>query len=258
MNFETIAVSKAGPVCRIAVNRPQARNALNESVRAELSSAIAMAAEDRDIRAIILTGAGRAAFAAGTDIRDMIDCDPGRAEQLSHGVKALHDAIRHLCKPVIASVHGYCLGGGFELALACDLRIASETAKFGLPEIKLGIMPGAGGTVGLTRLVGPGWARRLCMTGEIIDAERALSLGIVTDLHPADALDDAADRLAGDLAALSRSAMRQLKAALNAVADCDRETAEALEIKAFALCFASPDQREGMLAFLEKRKPSFA
>jgi len=258
MGFETIRVTTEGAVRRIAIDRPQARNALNARVRAELLEAVNEAGAAPEVRAIVVTGTGDQAFAAGADIKELLDCGPAEAERLSRGVKALHDAIRQVPMPVVASIHGFCLGGGFELALACDIRICAETARFGLPEIRLGIMPGSGGTVGLARLAGPGWARRLAMTGEMISAAQALSLGIVTELLPAAELDAAALRLAGDLAELSRSALAQLKGTLNAVAECDLDTAEALESKAFALCFASPDQREGMQAFIEKRKPRFA
>lgn len=258
MRFETIAVTDTGPVRRIAINRPDAHNALNRTVRAELLVAVSAASDSRQVRSIIVAGTGSRAFAAGADIKEMVDCSPVEAEQVSRDAGRLHAAIRACGKPVMASIHGFCLGGGFELALACDLRLCSEEAQFGLPEIKLGIMPGAGGTVQLTRLVGVGWASRLCLTGELIGAAQALSLGIVTEVAPAAQLDAAADRLAIALARLSRSALSQLKATLGAVGECDRATADALESQAFALCFASPDQREGMRAFIEKRKPNFA
>lgn len=255
--YETLLVTDEGPVRRILINRPGALNALNTAVRRELMDAVVRASEDAAVRVVVLGGAGTAAFAAGADIKEMLECSPAQAEAISHDAKRLHGAIREASKPVIACIYGHCLGGGFELALACDIRVAADTAKFGLPEIRLGILPGGGGTVRLTRIAGPGWARRLTMTGDTISAAQALSIGIVTDVAPADDMAALTARLAEKLAGLSPAAVRQLKQTLNAVGECGLDAAESLEGRSFGACFAHPDQREGMTAFLEKRKPRF-
>ena len=258
MAFRHLLTADDGPIRTITINRPEVRNALDAEVGSELIAAVGGAASADSVRAIIITGAGDKAFIAGADIRGLVAATPTQAEAISQAAKRLHDAMRRCARPIIAAVNGQCLGGGFELAMACDIRLAARNATFGLPEIRLGILPGGGGTVRLARLIGAAAARALCMTGQIITAERAYALGLLHEVVEPGELMPAARRLAGDLAGLSAFVLGQLKSTLDRTVECDIDNAEALESKAFALCFAHPDQREGMTAFLEKRKPDFA
>lgn len=253
-----VITGRKGSVLNITINRPDALNALNQAVVGQLKACFHDATAEDSVRAIVLSGAGEKAFVAGADIKELIDLSPAEAERCALSAKAMHDAIRVCPKPVIAAINGYCLGGGFELALACDLRIAAETARFGMPEIKLGVLPGGGGTAQLSRIAGAGIARALCLSGDMITAERAYALGIVSEVVASDALARAAAAKAEELAALSPVAVRQVKSLLDVVGEVDLESAQAAEAKAFALCFASEDHTEGMQAFIEKRKPAFA
>lgn len=248
---------EVGAIRTLVVNRPKRRNALDLPLLAELKAAVDAAARDDRVRVVVVTGAGEHSFIAGADITGMVEASPAHAEQLSTAAAAVNDRIVHCPKPVIAAINGDCLGAGLELAMACDLRIASTEAVFGLPEIRLGIIPGGGGTVRLARLIGEGPARALCMSGASIDAGRAYALGLVTELAAPGDFRATTERVAGELARSSRTALTHLKDVFNQQADRDFATAEMLERKAFSLCFASPDQREGMCAFLEKRKPQF-
>ena len=210
------------------------------------------------MRVIVLAGAGERAFVAGADIAEFVGATPEDALAIAGGIRRVTAAITTAPQPVIAAVNGFCLGGGFELALACDIRIASDTARFGLPEIRLGILPGGGGTVRLTKIAGSAVARSLAMTGEPIDAARAHTLGLVAAVHPPEALAAEAAALAARLAALPRFALAQLKTSLNAAVSAETEIALAFEIQAFAQCFSHPDQAEGARAFLEQRPARFA
>ncbi len=258
MSTTTILVSTDGPICTLTVNRPQVLNALNATVWAELHQALDAVENNPEIRVVVLTGAGEKAFVAGADIQAMVDISPAEAELMTlRSVKPFHDRLRTLTRPVIASINGFCLGGGLELALACDIRIAADNARFGFPEIKLGILPGGGGTARLHRHVGVGLARALTMTGDMIGAEEARAAGLVYRVVPGAALKDETQKLATQLAGYSPVALRQLKQVLEMVQNCDLDTAQAVEAKGFGLCFASADQREGMRAFLDKRAPNF-
>jgi len=254
---EVLRAERIGAVERLTINRPEALNALNAAVNAALKAAFERIAGDEGVRAAILTGAGEKAFVAGADIKEMANIGPREAEALARSSKAVHDAIAHCPKPVIAAINGFALGGGFELALACDIRLAAETARFGLPEVKLAVLPGGGGTARLSRIVGPAIARALCLTGDMISAERAYQLGIVSELAPAASLADTALKKAEALASLSPVALAQIKSVLDITANADLDSALAAEAKAFALCFAAEDQKEGMAAFVEKRAPKF-
>lgn len=257
MSAGVVERSREGGVVTLRVNRPAVLNALNAEVIAGLRAEIAAAVADEAVRCLVLTGSGEKAFVAGADISQFVTATPVTAERLALATKALHDDIAACPRPVIAAVNGLCLGAGLELALACDIRLAAATARFGLPEIRLGIMPGGGGTARLSRIAGAGAARALALSGESIDAERALALGIVSAVHPAAALAGAAADLAARLAGFSPLALAQLKSTLDTVASGDLESACRAEIKAFALCFATEDQKEGARAFLEKRPPVF-
>jgi len=246
-----------GAVATITVCRPKALNALNAAVLDALLDAIGSLARDPATRVVLLTGEGDRAFIAGADIAEFVGARPVDALAMAARTKRVIDAVTDCPKPVVAVVNGFCLGAGLELALACDIRIASTKAQFGLPEIKLGILPGGGGTVRLTKIAGSSVARMMTMTGDPIPASRALELGLVAALHEPERLADAARELAFKLAALSPFALAQLKSALNVAVDADTEAACQVEIKAFALCYSTEDQEEGARAFLEKRKPVF-
>ena len=196
MEKTVIETSRSSRVATIAIDRPKALNALNGSIIREITDQIEALSANDGVGAIVITGAGDKAFVAGADINQFVTATPAAAEQLALLTKRMHDALRDCDKPVLAAVNGLCLGAGFELALACDVRIASSAAKFGLPEIKLGIMPGGGGTVRLSRLAGASVASALAFTGETITAERAFGLGILHSVHEPDALREASHSIA--------------------------------------------------------------
>lgn len=257
MTEGAVICEQTGAVARLVVNRPEALNALNAAVISGLYAAFSRLAEDRSCRVIVLRGAGDRAFVAGADVAEFAAALPADALAVAERTRRLHSAMVSAPQPVVAAIGGYCLGGGFELALACDIRIASRKAQFGLPEIKLGIMPGGGGTFRLARIAGSSVARQLSMTGEMIGAERAHGLGIVASVHEPDEFERAIAELADRLASYSPFALAQLKSALNAAEGGGVESACEAEMKAFALCFSTSDQKEGVRAFLEKRRPVF-
>lgn len=257
MAEDVVTIERAGPVGTLTIRRPKALNALNAAVLKALRAGVEALAQDEAIRVIALTGEGDRAFVAGADINEFVGASPADALAIADRLKRATEALARAPKPVVAVVNGFCLGGGFELALACDIRIASSKAQFGLPEIKLGILPGGGGTVRLTKLAGASVARMLAMTGDSIDAERAHALGLVASIHAPEELAAAGTALCAKLAALAPFALAQLKSSLAIAVDADSETALNAEIKAFALCYSTEDQKEGAKAFLEKRKPAF-
>jgi enoyl-CoA hydratase len=241
----------------IIVNRPDKLNALNRDTLNELTIAFAQAAQDDSVRAVVLTGAGEKAFVAGADIAEMNGYTPIQAQEFSRTGQRLMSAIERLGKPVIARVQGFALGGGMELAMACHLRVASEKARFGQPEINLGLIPGFGGTQRLLRLAGRGAALELCLTGTVIDAQRAHDLGIVTRVVAADALDDAVAALADQLAAAAPLAAAGILDAVLQGGEASIDQGLEFETQGFALTFSTEDMREGTTAFLEKRKAEF-
>jgi enoyl-CoA hydratase len=260
MTFELLQVERAGHVATITVNRPDKLNALNAAVVDELARAfaeLASMAGDDAVRAAILTGAGRA-FVAGADIAAMAEMTPVEARRFSAAGQATCAAIEAAPFPVIAAVNGFALGGGCELALACDFIVAADTAKFGQPEVTLGVLPGFGGTQRLLRRVGVARARELVYTGDLINAEQALAIGLVNAVVPAADLAARARDLAAKIASRGPLAVAAAKrvilrgAALDLTAACD------LEAEAFASLFGSGDQRAGMRAFLDKTKPAFS
>ncbi len=251
---ETILERPREGVALVRLNRPEARNALSMEVRRQLAEHFRALAEEKAVRAVVLTG-GPEVFAAGADIKAMAEASP--VEMMQRRAEALWAPIKDFPKPLIAAVNGWALGGGCELAMHADMIVAGEGAKFGQPEIKVGIMPGAGGTQRLTRAVGKFKAMKLLLTGDPVGAAEAEAMGLVSEVVPdAQSLERALE-LAGKIAALPPLAARKIKEAVLAGADQPLETGLLIERQAFHLLFDSADQREGMQAFIEKRKPSF-
>ncbi|HJQ31822.1 MAG TPA: enoyl-CoA hydratase-related protein [Pyrinomonadaceae bacterium] len=255
-SYETLLLERRGRVAVITINRPQKLNALNIQTRAEGAAALDELRDDNEIRVVVITGAGEKAFVAGADIAEF----EGRTAVTQRDVmtaRSLFTAVDTFPKPVIAMINGFCLGGGCELALSCDIRVASETARFGQPEINLGIIPGGGGTQRLTRLVGEGKAMELILTGDMIDAQHAFNLGLVNLVVPAADLEGRTMELANRIAEKSPIALRMAKEAVKTAARASLDEGLRREIDLFALTFSSADKDEGVRAFLEKRKPDF-
>ncbi len=252
-----IDVERSGHVATITLNRPDVLNAFNTEHLTALRAAIDQLSADHDVRAVILTGAGERAFAAGADIAEMRTKSPSEALEFSTMGHAVCRAIEAAPQPYIAAVNGYALGGGCEVALACDIRIASENAALGQPEVTLGIPPGWGGTQRLTRLVGPGIARELIYTGRRVKADEAARLGIVNAVYPLTDLLSKAQEMAEQIAANAPIAVSRSKDAISRALDVALDTGLEFEAKIFALSFDTRDQKEGMAAFLERRKASF-
>ncbi len=257
MSYTTIIVEKRAEekIGIITLNRPDVRNAINPTMRTELYQAIAELEADAGVRAVIVTG-GDKIFAAGADIAAMVE---STAMEM-FGPAALWDVtfkMEESKKPYIAAITGFCLGGGCELALACDIRIATDKAQFGQPEINIGIIPGGGGTVRLTRLVGMGKASELVLTGKPISAQEALAINLVNKVVPEDKLMEEAIAMAKSITRQSPVAVSLAKYALKNAAETDIRTGKSIERSCFSLAFASEDQTEGMRAFLEKRKPDY-
>ncbi len=256
MNFENINFSVEDHVAHIELNRPKALNALNAATLTELAQAVAAIEDNADVRAVIISGAGKA-FVAGADISEMVDMDPAAAEVFARKGQGLFHRIEALRVPVIAAVGGFALGGGCELAMACDMLIAGEKARFGQPEVNLGVIPGFGGTQRLTRLVGRAVASDLIYTGRMIRADEALRIGLVSRVVPQDELMKTAKEAAAQIAAKGPVAIAQAKRVIMAGADMALERACDREAAAFAACFSTEDRAEGMSAFLEKRAANF-
>jgi len=255
-SYETLLVDRRDRVAVITINRPEKRNALNIKTREEGAALIEELRNDDSIYVVVITGAGDKAFIAGADIGEFA----GRSAQMQRDVmvqRSLFNAIDTFPKPVIAMVNGHCLGGGGEVALACDIRIASETASFGQPEINLGIIPGGGGTQRLTRLVGEGKAMEMILTGQIIDAQTAFAIGLVNHVVPADQLAAKTMEIANSIAEKAPIAVRLAKEAVKVASRSNLDEGLRREVDLFALCFATEDKDEGVAAFLEKRKPIF-
>lgn len=238
----------------VRINRPEARNALDMATRRALAAAFEGLHDDPSVRAIVLAG-NEQAFAAGADLKEFVDA--GAIDMLRRRAERYWNAVARTPQPVIAAINGYALGGGLELAMCCDVIIAGQSAQLGQPEVRVGIMPGAGGTQRLTRAVGKFHAMRLCLTGRPIPAIEAYQIGLVSQVVPDAEVVDAALTMARDLARLPPLALMQIKEAILVGQDAGPEAGLVLERKAFQLLFASADKREGMQAFLEKRQPDF-
>jgi enoyl-CoA hydratase len=246
-----------GPVAVVSMRRPQQLNALNETVLKLLGEAFAELGERHDVRAVILRGEGRA-FAAGADISAMAQLPGNEGRRFSEAGQRVFRQIERLDKPTIALVQGFALGGGMELAMACDIRLAAEGAKFGQPEVTLGIIPGFGGTQRLPRLIGQGRALWLLLSGQLIDAAEAYRIGLVTEVLPPEALDQRGRDVAEQLAALAPLALGMVKQAVRDGAELDMDKGLMIESALFGLCFATEDRKAGMEAFLEKRKAQYS
>ena len=257
MSFENLLVERDGPVAILTINRPADRNALNTQTMDELRRALLDLRRDDGVRCVIITGAGDKAFIAGADINELAVQSPAGGRE--HALRGQHviDLLEHLGKPVIAAINGFALGGGCELAMACTLRLAADTAKLGQPEINLGIMPGYAGTQRLSRLVGRGRALEILLTGDMIAADEAHRIGLVNRVVPAAQLMDEAKKLGATLASKAPIAVRYILDAVNTGLDMTLADASRLEATLFGLVSSTEDMREGTRAFLEKRKAEF-
>jgi enoyl-CoA hydratase len=250
-----VEVTRDGAVAVVTINRPAVLNALNKATNEELLGVAHELSRDDAVRAVVLTGAGDKAFVAGADIAEFRNMTPEEARQQSWLGRRVIAAIEGAPQPWIAAINGFALGGGCELALGCDVRFAADTARFGQPEVNLGITPGFGGTQRLPREVGNGWASYLCLSGRMIDASQAAVIGLVQAVFPADQLMAEALKLAAELAAKPPLAVRYIKAQIHHALNVDIEAGHEIERDLFALTFATADRIEGTDAFLEKRKP---
>lgn len=248
-----VKLEQRGHVGLITINRPEVLNALNVQALRELDTILDRVESDEDIYVLILTGAGRA-FVAGADISEMVNFTAADAKMFSRRGNNVLLRMTRFPRPIIAAVNGYALGGGCELAMSCDIRIGSEHAKFGMPEVGLGITPGFGGTQRLARIVGMSTATELVLTGRTIDAQEALNIGLINHLYPADEMLDRAFELAQVIASKAQVAVRQVKQAIRIGTQIDMSSALAFESEAFGLCFSTEDQKDSMQAFLNKEK----
>jgi enoyl-CoA hydratase len=254
--YDTLVLERAGRVVVITVNRPDKRNALNSTVRREITVALDNLRDDVECRVVVITGAGDKAFVAGADINEFAQRTP-LEQRATMSDRTVFEAVADFPRPTIAMINGFALGGGCELALACDLRIAARSARFGQPEVKLGIIPGGGGTQRLPRLVGPGQALRLIYSGELITAEEALRIGLADLLFEDAELREKTMQLASTIAANSPVALQLAKNAVRAALESPLSAGLRYERELFITAFASDDKREGVAAFLEKRTADF-
>ena len=255
-NYETITIEKRGAVALLTINRPDKLNALNMKVHEEGVAAMDGLKSDDSVRVVVLTGSGEKAFIAGADISEFVEATPVAQRDLFHE-RTLFNTIDTFPKPVIAMINGFCLGGGNELALACDIRIGSEKARFSQPEINLGIMPGGGGTQRLARLIGEGRAMELCLLGDMIDAETAYKFGLLNRVFPIDQLEEETMKIAEMIAEKAPIALQLTKEAVKFASRSNLDEGLRREVDLFAICFSTEDKQEGVAAFLEKRKPEF-
>ncbi len=255
-NYETITVEQEGKVAILTINRPDKLNALSSTVHIEGVKALDELRTDETVRVVIITGSGEKSFIAGADISEFEGKTPV-TQRATFQERTLFNTIDSFPKPVIAMVNGFCLGGGNELALACDLRVCSENARFSQPEINLGIIPGGGGTQRLTRLIGEGRAMEITLTGDMIDAETAYRFGLVNHVHPLADLRAKTLELAAKIGEKAPIALQLAKEAVKFASRSNLDEGLRREVDLFAICFSTEDKKEGVSAFLEKRKPEF-
>ena len=257
MAYENIIYEVKGGIATITFNRPKALNALNGALLGELSQALDEISADEDIRALVLTGAGDKSFVAGADITELATFNSLSAKHFAQKGHRIIQKLQQFPIAVIAAVNGFALGGGTEIAIACDFIYASENAKFGQPEINLGVIPGFGGTQRLPRLIGTNMAKELIFTGKMLSAAEALQIGLANKVVPQEQLMEEVMKTAGQIASKGKVSMREAKQAINRGMDVDLGTGCGIEIDAFAISFASSDAKEGTTAFVEKRKAEF-
>lgn len=257
MSYETLLYEIRAGIGHVTINRPQKLNALNRKAIQELTGCFKEILEVAEVRGVILTGAGEKAFVAGADINELSALSPAGARETSLQGQALMNMVENLRKPVVAAVNGFALGGGCELAMACTIRIASENARFGLPEVKLGLVPGYGGTQRLPRLVGKGPALKMILTGEPISAQEAWQIGLANHVVSLSELIPTAEKMVQRIAANGPVAIRYALEAVNRGMEMPASEGELLEASLFGLCFATSDMKEGTQAFIEKRPPRF-
>jgi enoyl-CoA hydratase len=257
MALENVLYEMKGAIAYVTLNRPKVLNALNQRTWEELKAAFEDAQDDADVRGVILTGAGDKAFIAGADINELAQVTAVRAENSSSFGQEVLNLVENLGKPVIAAVNGFALGGGCETAMACTIRIASENAKFGQPEVKLGVIPGGGGTQRLPRLVGKGRALQLILSGEIISAQEAYRIGLVNEVVPAAQLITRAEAILNQIFSNAPLAVKYSLEAVNKGLEMSQAEGLTLEASLFGLCAGTDDKKEGTSAFLEKRKAQF-
>ncbi len=257
MTFNTLIYEKDGAIGIVTLNRPKSLNAISDELLVELARALDEIEADPGVGAVIVTGQEKA-FGAGADIMEIANLrSPADANRFTNKVRKVFGKLAELRQPTIAAVSGLALGGGCEIALACDIRIAAENARFGLPEIKLGVLPGGGGTQRLPRLVGAGRAKEMLFSGDPVDAQEAYRIGLVNKVVPLASLMEAAKKMAGTFLERPGYAIMTIKRLVNEGLNMDLDTALAHEARNFEILFSTEDQKEGMKAFLEKRKPSF-
>lgn len=254
--YETITIEKRGAVAILTINRPDKLNALNEAVHREGVAALDELKHDDSVRVLVITGAGEKSFVAGADISEFEGKTPVTQRDAFYD-RSLFNTIDSFPKPVIAMVNGFCLGGGNELAMACDIRMASENARFSQPEINLGIMCGGGGTQRLTNLIGEGRSMEMVLTGDMIDAPTAEKIGLVNHVYPSDQLEAETMKLADKIAEKAPIALQLSKEAVKFASRSNLDEGLRREVDLFAICFSTEDKKEGVTAFLEKRKPVF-
>jgi enoyl-CoA hydratase/carnithine racemase len=257
LKLENVVYDKKGPIGYVTLNRPKVMNALNKATINELQGVFEDARNDSAVRGVILTGAGEKAFAAGADIAEIANNTAVEAEEATRRGQALTDLIENLGKPVIAAVNGFALGGGCELAMACTIRIAAESAKFGQPEVRLGVMPGYGGTQRMPRLIGRGRALKLILSGEVIDASEAYRIGLVDELEPDTHVIERAETVLKKIMANAPLSVRYALEAVNKGLETSVAEGLLLEASLFAICTSTDDKKEGTSAFMEKRSPNF-
>jgi len=257
MAFENVKLEKKGPIAYVTIDRPKVLNALNMATMEELGEVFTDLAADREVRVVILTGSGEKAFVAGADINELQKNNPVEAKAYTHRGQAVLDLIENLGKPVIACINGFALGGGCEIAMACTMRLVSEKARLGQPEVKLGLIPGYGGTQRLPRLVGTGLAMQILLTGEMISAQEAYRIGLVNEVVAPEQLIPRAEEIAQKIIANAPLAVQYCMEAVHQGLNMTLQEGLFLEATLFSICSATEDKKEGTTAFLEKRTANF-